>query len=67
MHGNILYLFEFWADPVVIHLLLLKSSMARLTKLHSGCLTSRRFGHGHETSLDQRDRIYRALIIYRNL
>ena len=26
MHGNITYLFDFWADPFV-HLLLLKSSM----------------------------------------
>ena len=29
VHGNIRYLFDFWADPFV-HLLLLKSSMAQL-------------------------------------
>ena len=29
VHGNILYMFDSWADPVV-HLLLLKSSMAYL-------------------------------------
>ena len=28
MHGNIPYLFDFWADPIV-HLLLLKSSMVK--------------------------------------
>ena len=33
MHGNVLYLFDYWADPVV-HLILLKGSMPRLLFSH---------------------------------